>query len=339
VKAIAVFQFYFPYVLPRADDWPTEHIGFQFPNFTVGIHPRSLSEELFPHGIDKTLSSMTLTLARISLPTGMSALTVRDRCHDRIEVRVHGELADSSDAKLEDVQEAFRDVAIRACNAFLNHCRVIARTPFVAGVERHYRIEDGRFYVLTPHTITWFNGEDGSFLPAYEGDVNGAASSGAVRSPESGSASMSLIQQSFQSGEQPSLPRSLIVDAEEHVRTLRLREAIIALGTSCEVASNEYLTRSGRSADPQTRSILKSRASFAEKRFHLLTNLLSGRSLKSEDFTNFDLIKKTYRTRNNLAHEGKLYFEDAGNAINVDQQLSTRFLAACEVTIAWIESL
>ncbi len=282
---------------------------------------------------------MTLTLARISHPIGMSTLTVRDRCHDRIEVRVHGELVDSGDAKREDVQEVFRDVAIRSCNAFLNHCRVVARTPFVAGVERHYRIEDGQFYVLTPHTVTWFNGEDGSFLPAYEGNVNGAASSGVVRSPESGSASMSLLQQSFQLGEQPSLPRSLIIDAEEHVRTLRLREAVIALGTACEVASNEYLTRSGRSADPQVRSILRSRASFAEKRFHLLPNLLSSRSLKSEDTPNFDLVEKTYRTRNNLAHEGKLFFEDAGTTVNVDQQISTRFIAACELSITWLESL
>src|SRR5919109_5506883 len=176
MKTVVVFQFYFPYVLPRADDWPSGHIGFQFPEFTVGLHPRNPDEELFPHEIDQTLSTVSLSLTRLSLPTGLTSLTVRERCHDRIEVRVHGEIDSPSDAKREAIQEKFRDIAVRACNVFLNHCRVVARSPFVIGVERNYRIEDGRFYILTPHTITWFSGEDGSFLPAYEGDVNGAAS-------------------------------------------------------------------------------------------------------------------------------------------------------------------
>src|SRR5438477_6731279 len=213
MKAIAVYQFYFPYVLPRANDWPAEPIGFSFPGFTVGLHPRSVDEDLFPHEIDKTLSSMVLNLARISAPTGSNVLRVSDRCHDRIEVRVHGTLNDQNDAQHRDIQETFRDIAIQACKIFLDHCRVIARTPFVDGVQRHYRIEDGNFYVLTAHTITWFNGENGSFLPAYEGGVNGAASSGAVGSPERGSATFAEIKTSLQSGVDPRLSTSLIVDA------------------------------------------------------------------------------------------------------------------------------
>src|SRR5437870_6263407 len=157
MKAIAVFQFYFPYVLPRAEDWPNEHIRFEFRDNMVDLHPRSVDEELFPHEIDKTLSTMALTLSRISLPTGLTSLTVRERCQDRIEVRVHGEMDSTGDATREDIHEKFRSVAVNACNIFLNHCRVAARSPFVAGVERHYRIEDGHYYLLTPHTITWFN--------------------------------------------------------------------------------------------------------------------------------------------------------------------------------------
>lgn len=265
MKAIAVFQFYFPYVLPRADDWPTEHIGFEFRDYAVGLHPRNPDEELFPHEIDRTLSTMSLTLSRISLPMGLTSLTVRERCHDRMEVRVHGELDSPGDAKRDDIQEEFRSVAVSACNIFLNHCRVAARSPFVVGVERHYRIEDGRYYVLTPHTITWFNGDDGSFLPAYAGDVNGVASSG------------------------------------------------------------------GR--------ILSRRASFAEKRYHLLTEYLSGRSFMNEDFPNFEFIEKTYRTRNNLAHKGRLCFDNAGTVIEVDQRLATHFLSASAAAINWVTGL
>ncbi len=336
MKAIAVFQFYFPYVLPRAEDWPTEHIRFEFSNNMVDLRPRRVDEELFPHEIDKTLSTMALTLSRVSLPTGLTSLTVRERCHDRIEVRLHGELELPSDAKRDDIQEKFRDLAVNACNIFLNHCRVAARSPFVVGVERHYRIEDSRYYLLTPHTITWFNGDDGSFLPAYAGDVNAAASSGAVRSPESGSVSFALLQQSLRAGEHPSLPRSLIVDAEEHLRTQRLREAIISLGTACEVASNEYLIRTGRESEPQVGRILSRRESFAEKRYHLLTDYLSGRSFKNEDLPSFEFVEKTYRTRNSLAHKGRLCFDDAGTVIEVDQRLATHFLAASEAAINWV---
>jgi hypothetical protein len=339
MKAIAVFQFYFTYVLPRADDWPSGHIGFQFPEFTVGLHPRTPEEELFPHEIDKTLSTMSLSLTRVSLPTGLTSLRVRERCHDRIEVRVHGDIDLPSDAKREDIQEKFSDVAVRACNVFLNHCRVAARSPFVIGVERTYRIEDGLFYILTPHTITWFSGENGSLLPAYEGNVNGAACSGSVRSPESGTISFAAVQQSLQSGEHPNLPQSLLVDAEEHLRTQRLREAIISLSTACEVASNAYLNRTGRNGEPQVKKILNSHNSFAQRRYHLVTDHLNGRSFKNEDFANFELIEKAYRTRNNLAHQGRLFFEDAGNVVDVNQQLATQFLTASEAAIAWVMSL
>jgi hypothetical protein len=339
MKAIAVFQFYFPYVLPRADDWPRDPIGFQFPNYVVGLHPRNPDEELFPHEIDQTLSTMALTLSRISLPTGLTSLTVAERCHDRIEVRVHGELESPGDAKRDDIQEQFLSAAVNASNIFLSHCRVVARSPFVVGVERHYRIEDGQYYLLTPHTITWFNGDDGNFLPVYEGNVNGRASSGALRSPESGSANFDALNQSIQAGEYPSLPHSLIVDAEEYLRTQRLREAIISLGTACEVASDEYLIRIARAGEPQVKRILRRRDSFAKKRYHLLTHYLSSRSLKNEDLDNFNSIEKMYQVRNNLAHRGQLSFEDAGTAIRVDQPLATSFLAASEAAINWVAGI
>src|SRR6476620_11857970 len=92
MKATIVFQFYLSYILPRGDDWPTNPIGIQLPDFIVLLRPRSLEEELFPETIDKTLSTMALSLRRVSLPQASGAMVVRDRCYDRIEVRVDGEL-------------------------------------------------------------------------------------------------------------------------------------------------------------------------------------------------------------------------------------------------------
>lgn len=339
MKAVAIFQFYFPYVFPRALDWVERFLGFNFDDFHVVVHPRDPNEKLFPHEIDDTLSTMRLTLSRVSLPTGVVSLAVRERSLDRIEVRVHGELVSPDDAKRVDIQQSFMEVAIRACNLFLDHCRVAARAPFLAGVERHYRPEDDQYYVLTPHSVTWFNEEDGQPVPAYRGDVNGAASSGAIRSPERGSVTMARIEQSFQAGEQPSLPLSLLVDAEERIVTLRLREAILALGTGLEVASNEYIRRTGTDNDPQVKGFLVQRVSFGEKRFHLVPMHVSGRSLKSEDFDTFDLVEKAYRTRNNVVHEGRVYYVDAGASITVDDRLATEFLVASESAVHWLAAL
>ncbi len=339
MKAIVVFQFYFPYVLPRANDWPTEPFAFKYPDFTVALHPRNPDEELFPEDIDKTLSTMEVNLSRISLPTSATTTRVRDRCRDRIEVRVHGELASRDDTKREQTQDAFLAAAIQACNLFLAHCRVAGRAPFVTGIEREYRLQDERYYVLTPHTVSWFSGEDGKHLPAYEGEVNGYASSGAIRAPEREGVSFASIRQTLEAGEQPSVAVSLLVDASEGIMTLRLREAIIALGTACEIASAQYLGRMVKDDDSRVERILAERVSFAEKRFNRIPSEVSGRSLKGECSETFDLVEKMYRTRNNVVHEGRAYYMESGEAINVDQRLASQFLAATEGAVDWLAGL
>ncbi len=189
---------------------------------------------------------------------------------------------------------------------------------------------------MTPHSTGWFY-EDGRNLPAYPGEVNAAASSGAIQSPERGSVSSSLILESLQTmEEQPNLPLSLIVDAEERLRTQRLREAIIALGTACETASNQYLRRLGKENDTAVKRLLAQRVSFAEKRFHKVPEHLSGRSMKNEDPDTFDLIEKMYRARNSIVHESKAHFEDNGKTVIVDQRLATKFLEASKRAVEWL---
>jgi len=162
MKAIALFQFCFPYVLPRHNDWLGRRVGFQFPSFLVKVRPRDLEEELFPNDIDKTLSKIQVGLSRISLPTSSTTRDVRDLCLDRIEVIVEGEVSSKEDVKRSEVQASYKRVAIRGCNVFINHCRVTSQSPFVVGVEEHYRLQDGKYYTLTPHSISWFEGEYGA---------------------------------------------------------------------------------------------------------------------------------------------------------------------------------
>src|SRR5207248_985234 len=106
------------------------------------------------------------------------------------------------------------------------------------------------------------------------------------------------IFQGLRTGEPPQLCRSLLLDAEERLRTLRLGEAIIALGTACEVASDDYLQRLGKAQDPQAKRIGRLSVSFAEKRFNLLPTQFSGRSLKIDEPGIFGLVERMYRTRN-----------------------------------------
>lgn len=339
MKIIAQFQFYLQYVLPRGDDWQNTGVAFSFPNFVVKVRPRNLEEELFPNEIDKTLSTMQLTLVRISLPTGSLSRIVKDTSFDRLEAIVEGEINSKEEMRNVEIQAAYREVAVRACNIFINHCRVVSQSLFMTGIEEHYRLQDRKYYVLIPHTISWFDGETGIGLPAYEGGVNAAAGSGAIQSPERGSVTMVSIQQSLSKGKDPNLIDSLLLDARERIVMLRFREAVLSICTACEVASNEYLSRKGRVNDAQVKKFLKKNVSFAEKRFDLLTNLISGKSLKVENAATFDLVEKVYRSRNNIAHEGRAIYEDGGSTIEVDAPIATEFLEAAENAVKWLANL
>jgi len=195
MKIKALIQFYLPYVLPRMADWDGKSIGLSFTNtnFSVIVRPRNSDEELFPHLIDKTLSGMELMGESLALPGAKFSSKVRDRSLDRIETTVEAEI---EKLNAESIEEKFVDHGIEACNVFLSHCRVLTHTPFIHGVERNYRKEDRRFYVLWPRTIAWFNGESGSSLPFYPAEnpkVNETAIIGAIRSPETGAISFRSI--------------------------------------------------------------------------------------------------------------------------------------------------
>jgi len=338
MKAIAVIQFYFSYVLPRAEDWDSHPLGFQITDFKVLIRPRAPDEDLFLYEIDQTLSTMQLSLTRLTPPIGRTSLTVRDYCHDRVEARVESSVSSPQAVQELSIQESFLLAAIKCCNIFLNHCRTISRSPFIRGVPRHYRLEDHRHYILIPYSITWFDGETGNKLPAYMGGVNASASSGAVLSPERGSVTWTQIIGGLMEGQEPNLPRSLLVDAEESLRTERLREAILHLAVSCEVATNDYLRKTGR-LNLSIKQIRKEKSSFAVKYLDKIPAKLAGRSLRHDNPKAFDLIEKLYRTRNNIVHEGRCYYKESGLDIRVDDELAAEFLRATETALEWLAQL
>lgn len=343
MKVVAVFQFYFPFVIPRDANWPSAFIGIDFPDLgkQVQLRPRGMTEALFPEDIDRTLSGMTLSMSRISLPQADVNFRTKDRCIDRVEVRVHGEVEDSERVKDPDVQEEFHRPAIRATNSLMEHLRILSGVPFVSGVEADYRPEDGSLHILNPRTTSWFSGVDGSRLPAYEGDINAQADSGAIRSPERGSVTADDLKVGMQSGEQPPLALSVLIDAEEYLILGRLRDSVVCLGTACEIASNEYLASGGRgkSEGRGIKRILRSHKSFAEKRFHLVPIRISGRSLKKEDEETFDQLEEMFQTRNAFVHEGRPRPRPNWEAQTLDEALVGQYLRSSKKAVGWIRGL
>lgn len=339
MKVVAQFQFYFTFIIPRGNDWPSTFIRMDFPDpgKAVMLRPRPVDEDLFPNDIDQTLAGMTLSLSRLSQPAGSLTLVVRDRCLDRVEARVESDVASLEDVLSSPVQEGFESVAIRATNSFLEHCRVLAEAPFVSGVERHYRLQDGRYYMVNPHTIAWFRGDTGACIPAYEGGVNATAGSGAVRSPERGQIPVRALTDSLSQDELPALALSLLMDAEEQLVLLRLRESILSLASACEVASNVYIEQLNAATDPTVRAILASRASFAEKRFDQIPKHLSGCTLKAEDLASFELLEKLYRERNNIIH-GKAD-PRRGSRLGLEPIELRKRLEASRAAVEWLATL
>lgn len=317
-------------------DWERAGVKLPLSDIVAAVIARGMSDPLFPQEIDQTLATMSLNMSRISLPSASVTMTVSDFCFDRIDVLTEGEI----DQPSKDNELRFELAAITAANTFLGHCRVAARAPFITGIEQHFRLQDGQLYTLTPWTIAWYDALTGETLPFYEETVNACASAGAYRSPERGAVAFSKIVDSMRAGEDPDLIRSLLLDAEERVVTLRTREAILSMAASCELAANRYLRRMGMANDPQVKLLLSERGkSFAEKRLHAVPLHLSGRSLRKDDLSTFTEVEQLYRARNAVAHEARVEFLDDGVTVAVDLSIATRFLAAATKTADWLQSL
>src|SRR6266496_252952 len=93
MKVLALFQIYLPYFLPRTAEWsvdPYLQHFFDVEGQRVNVHPRKADEELFPNPIDKQLSELQIQIqSGFIIPSDAPpAISMRDRCFDRIEAQV-----------------------------------------------------------------------------------------------------------------------------------------------------------------------------------------------------------------------------------------------------------
>ena len=352
MKVIALFQIYLPYFLPRTPEW-SEPKNFQFhfevEGHLVNVHPRRADEKLFPSPLDEELAKAEVELeshfAESNLVVPVDAptkLSVRDRCFDRIEAQVYGEVTCRDDCRSSELAFAYRRCAISACNKFLYLCRVVARDPDIVGLIWYYSFEHDRRYFAPPHSLIWFDADSREPLLDDQGRALRTALSGSIRSPVRLPVEFDLVKQSFSNNE-PNLPIGLLVSAKERLITEQLHEGIINLASACEIAAIRYIERKGMRSDSQVKAILaaKHKHSFAERHFHLVTSHIDKRSLKTDDADAFSLLEKAYLARNKLAHSGELAYRDpvSHTKIAVTRTKAIDFFKGCERAVEWINKL
>jgi len=349
MKVVALFQIYLPYFLPRTPAWSeAKNFQFQFEveGHLVNVHPRRADEKLFPSPIDEQLAEAKVKLETHYTESGLivpidapTDISVRDRCFDRIEAQVYGEVASRDECASGDVTFAYRRCAISACNKFLYLCRVVARDPDITGLTWYYSFDHDRCFFAPPHSLIWFDAESLEALRDDQGHELWTALSGSIRSPVRLPVDFDLVTQSFSRAEMD-LPGDLLVSAKERLIAEQLQEGVINLASACEIAATRYIERKGMSGDSQIKAIVDARRkhSFAERHFHLVPLHIDGRSLKTDEPDAFNLLQKAYWTRNKLAHTGELAYQDPASqtTIAVTRSMTIDFFKGCERAGEWI---
>ncbi len=346
MRVLALFQIYLPYFLPRTSEWsaaPYLQHFFDVEGQRVNVHPRKVDEELFPNPIDKELSELEIQIKSdfIAPSDAPIIIVLRDRCFDRIEAQVLGEVVNQDVCCQPEVTFAYRRSAISACNKFLYHCRVAGRDGEIGGLIWQYNFDQDRCYFSYPHTLIWFDAETKEVLRNVNGNPLWVAQPGAIRSPARIPIALSLVNAGLSGNQEPKLPIALLVSAKEKLMIEQLQEGIVCLGSACEIASSQFLQRRGLTNDPTVDRILRRRKGFAEKRYDEVTQFAVGRSLKVENPSAFALLANAYKTRNSVVHTGELKYYDSisSQEVPVTRSMINDFFRGCETAIDWIEAI
>jgi hypothetical protein len=346
MKVLALFQIYLPYFLPRTPDWsaaPFFQHFFDIEGQRVNVHPRKADEQLFPNPIDKELAKLEVPIhSDFIVPSDAPrAIALRDRCFDRIEAQVLGEVVNKDLCRQPEVTFAYRRSAISACNKFLYHCRVVGRDAEIGGLSWHYSFDHDRCYFSYPHTLIWFDAETKEILTDIGGKPFWTAQSGSLRSPARVPIDFSVVNASLSANQEPKLYTALLVSAKEKLMLDQRHEGVVGLASACEVASTQFIQRKGLSSDPVVTQLLREHKSFAKKRYDDITHFAVGRSLKAENPAVFTLLENAYKTRNSAVHDGQLKYYDStlSQEVLVTRSMANAFFRACETAIDWIDAL
>ncbi|MET9360096.1 hypothetical protein ACFYMW_00505 [Streptomyces sp. NPDC006692] len=341
MRIAAMMQYYFDAQLPRDPSWASwGGLNLQAPAFKAEVSAwQPSTQPLFPNEIDTSLAGTSLSIIPLGMRGGAITRTIADTVVDRIQVVLRWE----QDGGPEDTPHIDLDLAhdrgVDSVNVLVEHLRSAGRVAWMPRVRRAWRPEDGRFYLLSPWTVSVFDADTGTGLPIFAG-VNALLSSGAVRSPGTGAVPVSSLAASLQGGSEPPLHNVLLVDAETAVQSLALREAILAMASACEIAAHTYIgTKVGNRAKRYVNGLASTGGSFAVKYYERAPSDLSSRSLHSDDPTAFSMIEEMYRERNELIHSGRTTARLADLDSRERQRTVYAFLGAAGRAVDWITAL
>lgn len=340
MKIQGIYQFYLSYVLPRLGEGVSaDPLKVEADKFTAFVSPRRLDEPLFPDDIDVTLSSMELSIRRHDGVEGGLEIAAAASCLDRIRVVLEWETSLEARTVYDELDLSLQR-AVEVADYYLDHYRHVARSSYVARIQRFWRPEDQKFYISVPHTVSWFDlTSDGKRLTVFENESNALSDSGAIRSPESGVASLEALNISLTTSVDPPLHRTLLVDADGYIHALGLREATLSLASACEIAAQLLIKRVGASRD-RVKMILDLKGiSFAERYYKHLPEAIGSEGFDLHHLASFSSIEEMYRQRNSLIHTGAFKAEFAAMR-RIERQATVHiWMLAAREAVEWMDSV
>src|SRR6266702_1317498 len=120
-NVVAVIQFYLPYLLPRAPDWPAGVLEGVIGQTVVRLRIPPSDEDLFISEVDRHLGEMNLVWDRPDPPIRHVVMPMSVRCLDRIEATVNGPVINLADIKQESVQLRFFNSAAQVANRLIEY--------------------------------------------------------------------------------------------------------------------------------------------------------------------------------------------------------------------------
>jgi hypothetical protein len=222
--------------------------------------PERLKKRLFPTVIDQELRDLRIRVEWDSaLPTDApTEIALRDRCFDRLEAQVFGEVASHKDCLKAEVTFAYRRLALSACNSFLYHCRLAGRDPDIQGLDWHYSFDHDRCYFTFPHSLVWFDVETKQVVRDDQGHPLWTAQPGYLRTPVRLPVELNALQQSFVLNKEPNIPVALLVSAKQHLQSDHLHEGIINLASASEIACTRYVEGKSLRGSSKVKAVLGS---------------------------------------------------------------------------------
>lgn len=342
MRVQVVYNFYLDYQLPLVNGVEPVRIKSGIADCDAWFNAWDpAAEPLYYSENGATLSTAHLTISPVDRPEATLTFRAKDRILDRLLVALEWDTNESPVGDQQIVSKRLTQ-AVRIANVILDHLRAATRSPRIERIRRYWKPGDAQFVMTVPHTESWFNQDDNSGLPMFDG-LNSLNNLGAIESPYSGIVSKESLERNMSASAEAPLHLILLVDAEDALTAFNLREAVLMIASALEAKARSYgeaQTISARMSKTQVTNILKTQGrTFAERHYADLPMQACGRTFVQEHPAAFDAIQAAYRERNELMHTGR-FSEDFGKAEEIDRlRTCEQWLRSSSTAVDWLESL